>query len=86
MRSVPIAVFKDKVSEFIAEAQAGEEVVITRHGKPAAKLVAIEDDKRAMHREAIKGLAAIGREVFARHGPTKASEIRKWIEEDRNRH
>ncbi len=39
MRQIPIATFKDRVSEFIAAAEAGEEVVITRHGKVAARLM-----------------------------------------------
>lgn len=34
-----VATSKDKLSALIDRALAGEEVVITRHGKPAAKLV-----------------------------------------------
>lgn len=43
MRHVPVATFKDKVSEFIAAAEQGDEIVITRHGKAAARLVPITD-------------------------------------------
>jgi len=39
MRQIPIAAFKDRVSEYVAAAEAGEEVVITRHGKVAARLL-----------------------------------------------
>lgn len=83
MKHVPVATFKDKVSEYIAKAQAGEEVIVTRHGKPTVKLVAVEDERRANHREAIRGLFEIGRAVYERHGPTSPEEIRGWIEEDR---
>jgi prevent-host-death family protein len=43
MRNIPIATFKDRVSEFIAAVEAGDEIVITRHGKAAARLVPIDD-------------------------------------------
>jgi prevent-host-death family protein len=83
MKHVPVAAFKDRVAEYIAEAQAGEEVIVTRHGKPTVKLVAVEEGRRAKHREAINGLFALGREIYTRQGPTSPDEIRKWIEEDR---
>lgn len=42
---------ENKLSELLDRAEAGEEVVITRHGKPVAKLVPvarpIEDQERA---------------------------------------
>jgi prevent-host-death family protein len=83
MKHVPVAAFKDRVAEYIAEAQAGEEVVVTRHGKPTVKLIAVEEDRRAKHREAIRGLFTLGREIYAQQGPTSPDEIRQWIEEDR---
>ena len=48
MRSIPVGEFKDNASAFIAAAEAGEEIVITRHGKPAARIVpaALPDDRR----------------------------------------
>lgn len=43
MREVSLAVAKDKFSEYAAAAAAGEEIVITRHGRPYARLVAIDE-------------------------------------------
>lgn len=40
MTTMNIAEAKAKLSELVARAEAGEEVVLTRNGKPAAKLVA----------------------------------------------
>ncbi len=37
-RHVPISEFKDHASELLAAAERGEEIVITRHGKPAGLL------------------------------------------------
>jgi antitoxin (DNA-binding transcriptional repressor) of toxin-antitoxin stability system len=36
-----IAETKDKLSELIGRAEKGEEIVITRHGKPVAKMSAV---------------------------------------------
>lgn len=83
MRHVPVATFKDRVSEFIAEAEAGDEIIITRHGKPAARLIAAGFDKQAMRRDAAEKLLMLGKKVLANHGPTPSEEIRQWIDEGR---
>lgn len=42
MPNYSVATTKDKLASLIDKALAGEEVVITRHGKPTAKLSAVE--------------------------------------------
>lgn len=44
MPSYSVATTKDKLSSLIDKALAGEEVVITRRGKPAVKLVKASGD------------------------------------------
>ncbi|GGB38401.1 hypothetical protein GCM10011380_29770 [Sphingomonas metalli] len=83
MRHVPIAAFKDKASEIIAAVEAGEEVVITRHGRDVVRLVGIELERLARQREAIDALGALGEDVRRRHGPTHPDEIRQWAEHGR---
>lgn len=83
MRHVPIAEFKDKMSEIVAAAEAGEEIVITRHGRDVVKLVAVEVDRLARQRAAVDALYAVGQEIRAKYGPTTAAEIREWIDEGR---
>ena len=39
---------KTHLSELVARAEAGEEVIITRHNKPVAKLVPVDRPKRAV--------------------------------------
>lgn len=39
MKSVPIYVLKQELASIIAEAEAGGEVLITRHNKPVARLI-----------------------------------------------
>lgn len=54
MREVSLATAKDKLSEYAAAAANGEEIVITRHGRPYAKLVAIDEvAQRQREREAL---------------------------------
>lgn len=46
MTSMNIAEAKSKLSELVARAEAGEEVIIARGGKPVVRLVATEPPKR----------------------------------------
>lgn len=53
---------KNKLSELVERASGGEEIVITRHGKPAARLVATEpaeEEAWRRHREAIEKLTQL---------------------------
>jgi len=60
MKQVPLSEMKDDLSRFLREAEA-EEIVITRHGKPAGVLIGfgseedwfeylLENDPRFLHR------------------------------------
>lgn len=83
MKHVPVAAFKDKISHYIAEAASGEEIVITKHGKEAARLLPPARDKQALKAEAVARIRALGQRILANHGPTTSVEIRQWIDEDR---
>ncbi len=82
MRHVPIAEFKDKASEIIAAAEAGEDITITRHGREVVRLVGIEQDRMARQRAAVEAAFALGQEVLRTAGPTTAAERLAWIRED----
>ncbi len=47
---------KNRLSELLDAAENGEEVIITKHGRPVAKLVPVEDFDRARAREAAEWL------------------------------
>lgn len=83
MRHVPMAEFKDKMAETIAAAEAGEDIVITRHGRQTVRLVPVDEERRARQHAAIKGLIALGEEIRTKYGPTTRAEIRDWIDEGR---
>ncbi len=85
MRHVPVAAFKDKVSEYITAAEAGDEIIITRHGKVAARLVAPEReaDVRARRITALEGLRKLREKQRAEGRTTTTEEILEWIREGR---
>lgn len=57
--NIPVAEAKARFSELVKRAQAGEEIVVTRHGKPVARVVpaAVEDEFPRIG--ALKGLIRI---------------------------
>ena len=92
MRDVPISEFKDNASAWIAAAEAGEEIIVTRHGKPAARLVppdggaaraaAVEAERRERQRVAVDALFEGGRVHRAKYGSVSTEQIVAWIKED----
>jgi prevent-host-death family protein len=42
MRTVSVAEAKNHLSELIARVEAGEDIAVTRHAKPVARLVQVE--------------------------------------------
>ncbi len=91
METIGLFEAKTHLSELVARAEQGEEVIITRHNKPVARLVPIDDrpsdevssDVVARRREAIAGLQAIGRDMAARGGQVTREEILQWVQEGR---
>ena len=77
MKTVAIYDAKARFSELLAAVQAGEEVSITKHGKPVVKMVAVASNdadavaKRARVEEALAHLAEL-REGFVLEGDIKA--------------
>jgi prevent-host-death family protein len=88
MSTSTIGLFEAKthLSELVARAEAGDEVIITRHNKPVAKLVPISEVSPALverRLRSLKALQAIGREMEARGGPITREEILEWVHEGR---
>lgn len=85
MRSVALSEAKDRLSEFVSAAEAGDEIIITRHGKPRAKLVAI-DDQAERRRRAIAAWDAlrVQRDRMRAEGRTATmAEMIAWKNEGR---
>ena len=63
METIGLFEAKTHLSELVARAEQGEEVIITRHNKPVAKLVRVTpiDQDAQARREAIEALMGASR-------------------------
>jgi prevent-host-death family protein len=78
MERIGIYDARSKLSELIERVQAGEEIVLTRHGEPVARLV---PEKRRQKRSRAAAVARI--RALARKLDIRDVDIRKLIEEGR---
>jgi prevent-host-death family protein len=62
---VSVYAAKSQLSRLLEQAERGQEVVITRHGKPVARLVAIERDKTPRKLGALRGKIRIAADFDA---------------------
>jgi prevent-host-death family protein len=76
---VPVHEAKAKFSEMIRRVGEGEEIVITSHGTPVAKMVPPEPQKLSGE-AAVEFILELRRTTPLRATP---AEIREWIEEGR---
>ena len=86
MESVGLFEAKTHLSELITRAERGEEVIITRHNKPVAKLVPISEVSPELYQRrmaALDALQAVGRAVEKRGGPITVEEVLSWRDEGR---
>jgi prevent-host-death family protein len=86
MATVGLFEAKTHLSELVARAERGEEVVITRHNKPVARLVPISEvspDLVARRHQLLEELQQIGRDIVRRGGPITVEEILAWRDEGR---
>jgi prevent-host-death family protein len=74
---------KVKLSELLDKVEHGAQVVITRHGKPIARLVPEGGHDVAKAMAAVDGLIAIGKSVAARGVRVTQEEIRAMRDEGR---
>jgi prevent-host-death family protein len=85
MKHVGIFEAKTHLSSLVDEVEKGGEVIITRHGKPVAKLVRAEErhtpEKIAQRRKALAELREMARQRGLR---ASHEEIKSWIEEGRH--
>ncbi|MDZ7718360.1 MAG: type II toxin-antitoxin system prevent-host-death family antitoxin [Balneolaceae bacterium] len=45
MKKVQVNEVREKLAKYLAEAEKGEEIVITKHSKPVARLMPVESKK-----------------------------------------
>lgn len=79
MRKVQASSAKAHFTQLLDDVEDGETVVITRHGKPVARL---SPERVGRQEEMEKAMAAI-EAIRKRAKPTTRKEIRYWINEGR---
>jgi len=86
MESVTALEAKTRFGQFLERVAQGEEVIITRHGKPVARLVPQGRRNLESVRAAVAGLFEFRLQIFHRNqGKPKltAAEVKAWIGEVR---
>lgn len=85
MKHVGIFEAKTNLSSLVDQVEKGQEIVITRHGKPVARLVRAEDrhsaEAIARRRQAIAEIREMARKRGLR---VSHDEIKSWIEDGRH--
>jgi prevent-host-death family protein len=74
---------KTRLSELLDRVERGEQIVITRHGKPVARLVPEGGHDRAAARAAVARLFALGEQLARRGVDLSDAEIRALRDEGR---
>ncbi len=84
MKTVPVYEAKTRLSELLAAVELGEEVTITRRGRPVARIVAAADAPFVAlpQRERVASTFARLREI--RQGRTLGGSLREAIEDGRD--
>ena len=83
MRHIPIATVKDNLAEYAAAAARGDEIIVTRHGKPYMKLAPLSSDSLSRQREAVAELSALGDRIRGEGRGVPLEQIVAWVDEDR---
>jgi prevent-host-death family protein len=78
MERIGIYDARAKLSELIERVQSGEEVVLTRHGEPVARLVPEKPRRKRSRAAAVTRIRALARKLNIRD-----VDVRKLIEEGR---
>jgi len=85
MKHVGMFEAKTNLSALVEEVEKGGQVVITRHGKPVAKLVRAEPEltpeEIARRSEALRGMRELANKLKINATP---EEIKEWINEGRH--
>jgi prevent-host-death family protein len=86
MATIPAFEAKTKFGELLDRVAGGEEIIITRHEKPVARLIAEGGGTLATVRRAGEGLEALQQEIAAFRGDQPAiswKEFKLFVEEGR---
>ncbi len=64
MKRVGVAEFKDQLSRHLRAVEAGEEVIVTDHGRPIARLIPVGDERGVVIRPALRPFREVRDRVY----------------------
>ena len=86
MKEVALHDAKNQLSALISEVEAsGEEILITRHGKPAARLGPVTSDRQMSQREAAARARELQEEIAAAgtdSEPLPWETLKRWMRDE----
>ena len=80
-REIPASEAKARLSELLDAASRGETIVITRHGRPIARLTPDAQHRLQEIKQAMENIEALRKEIRKRSGLITAEEIVSSIHE-----
>ncbi len=85
MRAVPMTEFEGRVSDYVTAAEGGEEILVTRDGLPAVRLLPAKSQHEIFQRQrrALNQSLETREKLRAQGVSITAAEIREWIDEGR---
>jgi prevent-host-death family protein len=83
MKSVGVYEAKSQLAKLLTQVEAGEQIAITRHGTPVAKLVPFEDRRKPSPSEVMEEIRRIREDLRRKGVSISHEEIRAFIAEGR---
>ena len=77
--NVPVSEAKAQLTELVRQAEAGEEVILTRHGKPAVRLVPVKTKPTAEEKRALMESIAAEAAKKVKPGGTDAARSQDFL-------
>lgn len=79
MKIIQSSIAKAQFAELLGQAERGETIVITRHGKPIARIVPDPEERQRKSREAVEAI----KELRKHTGHASVEELLAWRDEGR---
>ena len=83
MREVQASEAKTHLPRLLDEVERGETIVITRHGRPIARIVPEVSRRQAENAKAVEELRAVRRSIAARGASLSWDELQAYRDEGR---
>lgn len=71
---------RKQFSDLLSAAEAGRSTIITKHGRPVAALIPVDEYQERGHQQSLLGLEGSGRGLWGNDSPRTIEDLRdEWI-------